>query len=91
MQLVNVLLSIGLLAIIYGITILSICAVVASSRNNLSITSLIGKNDKIKPREETDRRSQKNVSFPHTCDDGSKIYFDRRLTRERRYTNAAQT
>ena len=89
MQLVNILLSIGLLAIIYGITVLSICAVVASSSNKLSIHYLIGKNEKQKRRERMDRRSHKDISFPHTCDDGSKIYFDRRLTRERRYSSTA--
>jgi len=89
MQLVNVLLSLGLLAIIYGITVLSICAVVASSRNNISIMGLIGKNEKLKRREHIDRRDQKHVNFPHTCDDGSKIYFDRRLTRERRFSELA--
>lgn len=89
MQLVNVLLSIGLLAIIYGITILSICAVVASSRNNISLPGFMSRNEKLKRREQMDRRSHKNVNFPHTCDDGSKIYFDRRLAGERRYSEVA--
>lgn len=76
MQLVNILLTIGLIALISSITVLSLCAVIASSRNEQSTTH--GKNSNFK-----ERRKNATCSFPLTCSDGTMVYFDRRLQSNR--------
>ena len=76
MQLVNILLTIGLIALISSITVLSLCAVIASSRNEQSTTH--DKSNKFK-----ERRKNTTCSFPLTCSDGTMVYFDRRLQNDR--------
>ncbi len=69
MQLVNILLTIGLIILVSGITILSICAIIAAPRSQANHNQAI--------RQE--RRKRAARSFPVTCEDGTMIYFDRRL------------
>ncbi len=73
MQLVNILLTIGLIVLVSGITVLALCAVIASSRSEqVSLAGLEQSNKK-------DRRSNSSCNFPVTCADGTMVYFDRRL------------
>lgn len=73
MQLVNILLTIGLIVLVSGITVLALCAVIASSRSEqVSLASL-------KPSNQEERRRNSSCSFPVTCEDGTMVYFDRRL------------
>ena len=74
MQLVNILLTIGLVVLVSGITVLSLCAVVASS-----------KSDQASARNRIERRKNTKCSFPIVCEDGTKVYFDRRLQNDRNY------
>lgn len=69
MQLVNILLTIGLIILVSGITILSICAIIAAPRSQANHNQAIRK----------ERRKITARSFPVTCEDGTMIYFDRRL------------
>jgi len=69
MQLVNILLTVGLIILVSGITILSICAFIATPRSKA--------NHNQANRQE--RRKCTARSFPVTCEDGTMIYFDRRL------------
>jgi len=71
MQLVNILLTIGLIVLISGITILALCAVIASSRSERSSAR--------NPFNQEERRKNPTCSFPVTCADGTMVYFDRRL------------
>ena len=73
MQIVNILLTIGLIVLVSGITVLALCAVIASSRSEQ--TSLAG----LKESKHEERRRNLSCSFPLTCADGTMIYFDRRL------------
>ena len=73
MQLVNILLTIGLIILILGIAILSICALIATSRSKKS--SLVDHNQ---PKHQ-ERRKNSSCNFPVTCEDGTMVYFDRRL------------
>lgn len=71
MQLVNILLTIGLIVLVSGITILALCAVIASSRSE---------RDSIRNQSnQQERRKNTTCSFPVTCADGTMVYFDRRL------------
>jgi len=74
MQLVNILLTLGLVVLISGITVLALCAVIASSRSEQSL-----------PKNKKERRKKSIESFPITCSDGTTVYFDRRLRNERRF------
>ncbi len=74
MLLVNILLTIGLIIIVSGITVLSLCALIASSKSEHSV-----------PKNRIDRRKNTNCSFPLICEDGTKVYFDRRLQHDRNY------
>lgn len=70
MQMVNILLTVGLIALVSGITVLSLCAVIASSRSEqTSLTNSFNRSE---------RRRKKTSSFPITCADGTTVYFDRR-------------
>lgn len=71
MQLVNILLTIGLIVLISGITILALCAVIASSRTERAPAKT--------QYGQQERRKNTSCSFPVTCDDGTRVYFDRRL------------
>jgi len=73
MQLVNILLTIGLVILVSGVTVLTICAVIAAPRSKQS--SLVNHNQ---PNHQ-ERRKNKPCSFPITCADGTMVYFDRRL------------
>ncbi|QMU61473.1 MAG: hypothetical protein GKR92_07100 [Gammaproteobacteria bacterium] len=73
MQLVNILLTIGLIVLVSGITVLSLCAIIASSRSDQ--TSLAGRD----PSNLEERRRNTSCSFPLTCEDGTMVYFERRL------------
>ncbi len=79
MYLVNILLTIGLILLITGITVLSICAVIASSRSEQN-SSFAQPN-----RTNRERRKNKACNFPVTCSDGTMVYFDRRMHSNRRY------
>ena len=71
MQLVNILLTIGLVVLVSGITILALCAVIASSRSErVSIKN---------QSNQEERRRNTTCSYPLTCADGTMVYFDRRL------------
>jgi len=73
MQLVNILLTIGLIVIVSGLTVLSLCAIIASSKSEQEI---------VKNNESSDlKERRKNIAsnFPVTCKDGTMVYFDRRL------------
>ncbi len=74
MQLVNILLTLGLVVLISGITILALCAVIASSRTEQEL-----------PNNNKERRKNSIENFPITCSDGTTVYFDRRLSNERRF------
>jgi len=74
MQLVNILLTLGLVVLISGITVLALCAVIASSRT-----------EQPSPYNKKERRMTPIDSFPVTCSDGTKVYFDRRLHNDRRF------
>ena len=76
MQLVNILLTTGLIVLISGITILSLCAVIASSRSERSLPNNRDSNL-------TERRKNISCSFPVKCSDGTMVYFDRRLNNRR--------
>ena len=74
MQLVNILLTIGLVLLVSGITVLSLCAVIASS-----------KSEQPSSRTRIERRKNSKCNFPLICEDGTKIYFDRRLQNDHNY------
>jgi hypothetical protein len=73
MQLVNILLTIGLIILVSGITVLALCAVIASSRSEQ--TFLASRNQ----LNQEERRKNTANRFPLTCADGTIVYFDRRL------------
>ena len=73
MQLVNILLTIGLIILVSGITVLALCAVIASSRSEQ--TFLASRNH----LNQEERRPNTANRFPLTCADGTIVYFDRRL------------
>jgi len=73
MQLVNILLTIGLIVIISGLTVLSLCAMIASSKSDKNSSE----NENATDRKE--RRKNTANNFPITCEDGTMVYFDRRL------------
>lgn len=73
MQLVNILLTIGLIILVSGITVLALCAVIASSGSKQS--SLASRNHS----DHEERRRNTANRFPLTCADGTIVYFDRRL------------
>lgn len=73
MQLVNILLTIGLIILILGVAVLSICAVIAAPRSKKC--SLVNHNQ---PKLQ-ERRKNSSCDFPITCKDGTMVYFDRRL------------
>lgn len=73
MQLVNILLTIGLIVLVSGITVLALCAVIASSRSE---QPALADQDSTNPKE---RRKNTTCDFPVTCDDGTRVIFDRRF------------
>lgn len=77
MQLVNILLTIGLIALISSITVLSICAVIASFRSEQKTHR--NKSNLV------ERRKNTSCTFPVTCADGTMVYFDRRLQNNRHF------
>lgn len=79
MHLVNILLTIGLIVLISGITVLSVCAVIASSRSEQVISS-----NEI-PLNHIERRKNNTKKFPVICEDGTMVYFDRRMRADRRF------
>ncbi len=84
MQLVNILLSMGLIILILGITVLTTCTISASSNgmNFLGLKS-IAKASQTEKRK-FDRRKNETHSFPFSCMDGTTVYLDRRQGRDRR-------
>ena len=82
MQLVNIILSMGLIILIIGITVLSAVTLEAVSNNLLSYRST--GHFTLLDRRKSDRRSNINCSFPLSCLDGTTIHFDRRRNIERR-------
>ena len=84
MQLVNIILSIGLIVLVIGITVLSACTLEATSSGfNFLGHKSIGQLSLL-DRRKLDRRSQKHCSFPFSCQDGTTINIDRRRNNERR-------
>lgn len=79
MHLMNILLTIGLIALISGISVLSICALIASSRSQEVISSSQF------PPNHIERRRNNTKKFPVVCEDGTMVYFDRRLRTDRRF------
>jgi len=73
MQLVNILLTIGLVVLISGITVLALCAVIASSKSDDNVLAEPGSTNS------NERRKNASCNFPVKCDDGTTVYFDRRL------------
>lgn len=73
MQLVNILLTIGLIVLVSGITVLTLCAVIASSRSENQVLA------NLDPENPNERRKNTNCNFPVTCEDGTRVFFDRRL------------
>jgi len=73
MQLVNILLTIGLIILVSGITVLALCAVIASSRSEQTFLASRNQLNQVERRKNTANR------FPLTCADGTMVYFDRRL------------
>jgi len=73
MHLVNILLTIGLIVLISGITVLALCAVIASSKSEDGVLA------EVDPSNPKERRKNNRCNFPITCDDGTTVYFDRRL------------
>lgn len=78
MYLVNILLTIGLIVLVSGITVLSLCAVIASSKSEQVISS-----NQI-PQNHIERRKNTTKNFPVICEDGTMVYFDRRMRTDRR-------
>ncbi len=77
MYLVNILLTTGLILLISGITVLSICAFIATPKANQNA---------FKPFDQNrERRKNKTKDFPVTCSDGTMVYFDRRMQTDREY------
>lgn len=84
MQLVNIILSMGLIILILGITVLSTCTLMASTSGiNILGHKAIGHLSLLN-RREVDRRKQADYSFPFSCTNGTTIYLDRRSGLERR-------
>ena len=85
MQLVNILLSMGLIILILGITVLTTCTLTASASgiNFFGYNRLIGQASKVDKRK-IDRRKTENYSFPFSCTDGTTVYLDRRRGQDRR-------
>ena len=75
----NILLTIGLIVLISGITVLSVCAVIASSRDERETHANTKKSHPI------ERRKNKSCTFPIICSDGSMVYFDRRIRSDHGY------
>ena len=73
MQLVNILLTIGLIILVSGITVLALCAVIASSRSEQTFLASRNQLDQEERRKNTANR------FPGTWAEGTRGYFDRRL------------
>ena len=84
MQLANILLSMGLIVLVIGITVLSACTLEATT----SGINVLGKKSigqlSLLDRRKMDRRSQNYYSFPFSCKDGTTINTDRRKNLERR-------
>lgn len=89
MQLVNILLSMGLIVLVIGITVLSACTLEATSGG----INVLGKKSigqlSLLDRRKMDRRSQNDCSFPFSCKDGTTINTDRRRNLERRSSFSA--
>lgn len=84
MQLVNIILSMGLIILILGITILSACTLMASTSGiNILGHKAIGQLSFLDKRG-VDRRMRENFSFPFSCTDGTTVYVDRRSGQDRR-------
>lgn len=84
MQLVNILLSMGLIILILGITVLTACTLTASSGGiNFLGHKFIGQKT-LKEKRKIDRRTRNNFSFPFSCTDGTTVYIDRRRSQDRR-------
>ena len=84
MQLVNILLSVGLIILILGITVLTASTLIASTSGiNFLGHKAIGKLSLAEKRK-CDRRVRHNYSFPFSCTDGTTVYVDRRSGHDRR-------
>jgi len=83
-QLVNILLAMGLIVLVIGITIVSACTLKATTSGaNLFGFKSIGQLSLL-DRRKLDRRTQHNYTFPFSCKDGTTISTDRRSYHERR-------
>ncbi len=76
MELINFILTIGIIVLVSGISVLSLCAVIASSHKGEKIIKT--RNLQTAPNN-IERRQNMNASFPITCSDGTTVYFDRRF------------
>ena len=84
MQLVNIILSVGLIVLIIGITMLFAYTLLATTSGiNFLGRKVIEKALSI-DRRRTDRRKRDNYTFPFSCTDGTTVFADRRSNQERR-------
>lgn len=84
MHLVNIILSMGLIILILGITVLSACTLMATTSGiNFLGHKAIGQLSSLDKRR-VDRRKRDIYSFPFSCIDGTTVYVDRRSGQERR-------
>lgn len=84
MQLVNIILSMGLIILVIGITVLSAVTLEATSGSvNLLGHKSLGQLSLL-DRRKMDRRKNKDCTFPFSSADGTTINYDRRHNVERR-------
>lgn len=86
MQLVNIILSVGLIVLIIGITMLFACTLLATTSgiNFLGLGRKVIEEALSIDRRRTDRRKRDNYTFPFSCTDGTTVFADRRSNQERR-------
>lgn len=84
MQLVNIILSVGLIVLIIGITMLFACTLLATYSGINFLGHKVIKEALSIDRRRTDRRKRDNYTFPFSCTDGTTVFADRRSNQERR-------
>ncbi len=84
MQLVNIILSVGLIVLIIGITMLFACTLLATTSGINCLGRKVIEEALSIDRRRTDRRKRDNYTFPFSCTDGTTVFADRRSNQERR-------
>lgn len=84
MQLVNIVLSAGLIVLIICITMLFACTLKATTSGINYLGRKVSEHAPPIDRRRTDRRKRDNCSFPFSCTDGTTVFVDRRSNQERR-------